>query len=188
MSGLQDEGSDMTTEELEAMARTILRKAARRLVKRDELEPSVSFFVSGQPLHTSELPGSLFNDPRAKAFLFKLIGDFARQQQIDAVFILTDAWRLSCTPEQSARMASDGEYRAEFDAIPNLPDAAAAGFGELMEGIQISAQTQLYSLQLFHRYERVGARIELREIMRLDSIECKVGGTIMSFFEQGHKA
>jgi len=154
----------VTPDEIRARARRILQRAKAELTKTATVQPAVYFLpVNGEEEVLIELPGEIMNVPEAKAVLFGFITDLARSRQAElaAVLTLTDIWTLRFTEEQQARLA-DPIARAEYDELSRdfnggLQACAAAGYGELMEGLILGIQTPLFNGLFTQIYRRAGA-------------------------------
>ncbi len=120
--------------------------------------PLVRAVAQNDDIAKISVPGFFMEDAGLKTVLFRTLGETARVTDTKYLIIATDAWTLDMSPAQQQRRLDDEAYRAAFEKATKengLVAAAAAGFGELVEIIQVSAQAKHDFIQIVQPYERV---------------------------------
>lgn len=177
----------ITIEKLRELGLTMLEAAKITLKSEGSFDPVIAL-VKDNALVNLPFPPAWMNDGKDKTALFNAANSMAKRTQADAVICLSDVWVLEFTEEQKRRIIEDKSYREGFERISRyegVPQAAAAGYGELWEAIIINAQTPLIDLLFTQLYRRApGGAFERFGPFR--SIDSTSGGRLegrMRFFD-----
>jgi len=148
----------MTVEELQKYAKDTLDEVKTQLVADNDFFPQI-YMVKGDTLSLFAFDPDWMNSGLAKSALFGAVKRMAKETQAEAVICVTDGWGIKHSSEQEKRLREDEDYRAEYQRIADeegLPEAAAAGFGELWEAIIVTVQSPLYQILMTQNYQRKG--------------------------------
>jgi hypothetical protein len=141
---------------LKHLTRAALAKTRKELLRDCNFEPFAQM-IHDDGVANVPFQGEWMESGRKKDVLFALFGEICRRTEALGLIIVTDGWALEHTPEQLKRFENDPEYIRAFGelTLKGLPEAAAAGFGRLVETIVCQGQTRQHTYGLMQHYERV---------------------------------
>lgn len=192
---------EIGADELKTMATSLLRRAFRRFVEDNgngrEFSPQLSIIHPNRSIEfLPRVPGAIMEDPRAKARLFAMLGDYARQRRATATIVISDMFSLDYSAEQLRLMKEDDQW---FEALKRISKeegcaaAARAGYGTLIEGVGCMVQSRIFVAVLFQQYERLGEDrsriVAVNELREIDSRakETSHSGRMVTFYEDEEK-
>jgi dsRNA-specific ribonuclease len=135
--------------EFQKLARKMLDKAKQNLIKDKSLHPVIGILSDDGDFELLPLPGEAMNDSRLKDLVFALVAAQVKERKAQVVFFITDSYVLKMSKQQQKRLA-----KIDIDLNMNLTEMAAAGYGEKVEAITVTAQTPEETQVLSAEYAR----------------------------------
>jgi hypothetical protein len=143
----------LTMKDLKAVSAELLHLAAEYLKEDHDLTAAVAIIRPDRSVHIAPLPGAAFNNKMSKEKLMVALKIMCEVMEAQGIIMVSDGWSLHQTPEQLARTCEPAFL--EIAERGGVPATAAAGYGDLMETIAVTAQTKDCLYSVIQQYQRV---------------------------------